>query len=97
MRMQKPKAPAGEADTDIRTRKLQETAKSFERLRRFSDYQGWSASRPVVSRDARFEAANRVNVMIQIWQDPNGGGVVVIEGGYGLPDETEVRFEEPKR
>jgi hypothetical protein len=34
--------------------------------------------------------------MIQIWQDPKGGEAAASNGGYGLPDEIEVRFEEHK-
>lgn len=34
---------------------------------------------------------------VQIRQGLQGGELVVIEGGYGLPDETEVYFEEKKR
>jgi len=43
------------------------------------------------------EAGQAADGKVQIKQGLKGGEVVVIEGGYGLPDETEVRVEEKKR
>jgi len=70
--MQELKVPGGEANIDIWKLKLDGTGKSFERLTRFNDYEGWIASNPVISRDGRF-------MVFQVGRSDAAAGV-----GFGL-------------
>jgi multidrug efflux pump subunit AcrA (membrane-fusion protein) len=49
-----------------------------------------------IVRKREVETGQAADGKVQITQGLRGGEVVVIEGGYGLPDEIEVRFEEHK-
>lgn len=59
-------------DVDIWKLKLDGAGKSFERLTKFNDYEGWKASNPVVSTDGRMMA-------FQVARSADEAGV-----GYGI-------------
>ena len=64
--------PGGEANIDIWKLKLDGTGRSFERLTRFNDYEGWIASNPVISRNGQF-------MVFQVGRSDAEAGV-----GFGL-------------
>jgi multidrug efflux pump subunit AcrA (membrane-fusion protein) len=50
-----------------------------------------------IARNREVETGHVADAKVQIKQGLKGGELVVIEGGYGLPDETQVQFEEKQR
>jgi hypothetical protein len=64
--------PGGEANIAIWKLKLDRTGKSFERLTRFNDHEGWVASNPVISRNGHF-------MVFQVGRSEAEAGV-----GFGL-------------
>lgn len=49
------------------------------------------------ARKREVETGEIANNMVQITKGINPGELVIVEGGYGLPDGTEVRLAEEKK